>query len=64
MDRKVVSAAVTPQEREALRRLAFERDTSISEIIRALLLGDKEVSARFSFLRDVDEQSSIQVEHS
>jgi len=47
---KNISATLLPQEHEALRRLAFEEKTTVSNLVRKLLLESPRVQQAFSFL--------------
>jgi hypothetical protein len=50
-DFRIVSAAVSLTDHEAIRRIAFEQNKSRSEIVRLLMDGDKATAERYSVLR-------------
>jgi hypothetical protein len=55
---KIISATLLPGEHEALRRLAFEENATISSLIRELLLESPRVQQALSFLPPVESINS------
>ena len=55
---KNASATLLPEEHEALRRLAFKEDKSMSSLVRDLLLESPRFKEALSFLPVVESSSS------
>ena len=54
----ITTTALTPDERKILRRMAFERETTISNVVRELLLENGEFSRRLLFLHEREEKNA------